>query len=109
MGANASVHVGSFVRDYSILLERDIELPAKYRSVGYGSSILANRLSWFYDFKGPSMAVDTACSSSLVALHLACQELRLGAVSMVISFHIIQWVMANDSGSCGRLQSHIQP
>jgi phthiocerol/phenolphthiocerol synthesis type-I polyketide synthase A len=39
-------------------------------------SIIANRLSYFLDLRGPSVAVDTACSSSLVAIHLACQSLR---------------------------------
>lgn len=42
----------------------------------------ANRLSWFYNFLGPSTAVDTACSSSLNALNLACQTLRNGEATM---------------------------
>jgi len=45
---------------------------------GTALSVIANRLSYCFDFTGPSMAVDTACSSSLVALHLACQSLRTG-------------------------------
>ena len=64
------------------MLNRDIELPAVYKSTGTGSTILANRLSWFYDFKGPSLTIDTACSSSLLALHLAVQDLQSGTTSM---------------------------
>jgi acyl transferase domain-containing protein len=47
------------------------------------NSILANRVSWFYNFKGTSLTLDTACSSSLVAFHLAAQDLRNGQAEMV--------------------------
>lgn len=71
------------MRDYETLLAKDTDMPIKYKSTGVGTSILANRISWFYDFKGPSMALDTACSSSLMALHLACQSIRSGESTMV--------------------------
>ena len=46
-------------------------------NTGGALSTIANRLSYFLDLRGPSVAVDTACSSSLVAVHLACQSLRM--------------------------------
>lgn len=81
-GAKTSVHVGSFMRDYDIMLARDPEMLSKYKSTGNGFSLLANRISWFYNFRGPSISLDTACSSSLTALHLACQSLRMGETNM---------------------------
>ncbi|KAF7595519.1 hypothetical protein BBP40_005855 [Aspergillus hancockii] len=39
---------------------------------------MSNRISWFFDLKGPSVSLDTACSSSMVALHLGCQSLKTG-------------------------------
>ena len=44
----------------------------------------ANRLSFFYDFHGPSMNIDTACSSALVALVQACQAIESGEIDMAI-------------------------
>ena len=76
VGTKTSVFVGSSARDYESLLLRDSDQPAKYIGTGIGTSLLANRISWFFNFKGPSIALDTACSSSLSALHLGCQSLR---------------------------------
>ena len=56
-----------------------------YSNTGGALSIAANRLSYFYDFHGPSFAVDTACSSSLVAVHEACHSLWSGASNLALS------------------------
>jgi acyl transferase domain-containing protein len=55
-----------------------------YAATGNGQSMLSNRVSWFFDLRGPSFTIDTACSSSLYAIHLACQSLRAGETTQAI-------------------------
>ena len=78
-GSDAGVFVAaqSHCSDYYLLQARDPAAIDTYTATGTAHSILANRISYVLDLRGPSMAVDTACSSSLVAVHLACQSLRL--------------------------------
>ncbi|KAF2036035.1 polyketide synthase [Setomelanomma holmii] len=86
MGTRTSVHVGCLLQEYSQISQRDTDMPGNYQIVGSsGLSMLANRLSWFYDFTGPSMTVDTACSGSLLSVHLACQDLLSGNVDMALA------------------------
>ncbi|MEU0869385.1 SDR family NAD(P)-dependent oxidoreductase [Nocardia brasiliensis] len=54
------------------------ELDDPYVGLGSATSVVAGRLSYLLDLRGPSMVVDTACSSSLVALHLAINSIRTG-------------------------------
>jgi Polyketide synthase modules and related proteins len=83
LGSNTSVFVSGFNHDYLGILNSDPETRVKYKPTGVTNSTLSNRVSWFFDFKGPSMTIDTACSSSLVALHLAVQSLRTRETNMV--------------------------
>lgn len=82
-GSNTSVYVGALGVDYDRFLESDEEIHATYKATGNSAAILSNRLSWFYDLRGPSMTIETACSSSLIAMHLACQGLRSNESRMV--------------------------
>ncbi|RYP11616.1 hypothetical protein DL765_007664 [Monosporascus sp. GIB2] len=75
-GSSTAVYTGSFAMDYMLQLHRDPECPPTYAAVGFGLSMLANRLSWFYNLRGPSIGLDSACSSTAMAIDIACQALR---------------------------------
>ncbi|TQN73576.1 Highly reducing polyketide synthase alt5 [Colletotrichum shisoi] len=77
-GTSMGCYMASFTRDYSSLRAHDPEDLPLYEATGNGSTLISNRVSWYFDLRGPSLSLDTACSSSLVALHLACQSLRTG-------------------------------
>ncbi|MEH1804166.1 beta-ketoacyl synthase N-terminal-like domain-containing protein [Nostoc sp.] len=84
-GSNSGVFIGISTNDYArFQFDRlsDIDV---YASTGNALSIAANRLSYQFDWHGPSWAVDTACSSSLVAVHQACQSLRLGECHLALA------------------------
>lgn len=73
-GVFAGIH--SHSSDYASMQMRDLNDIDTHTGAGTAHSIVANRLSYLFDWQGPSIAVDTACSSSLVAAHLAAQSLR---------------------------------
>lgn len=77
-GSDTAVYVGSMTADYHELLMRDPQDMPKYMATGTARSILSNRISYLFDWKGPSMTIDTACSSSLVAVYDAVMALRNG-------------------------------
>jgi polyketide synthase 13 len=84
-GESVGVFVGTSVMDYSYLAMSDPTIAHPYAITGTASSIVANRVSYFFDFHGPSVAVDTACSSSLVATHQAVQALRSGECDVAMA------------------------
>jgi acyl transferase domain-containing protein len=71
--------------DYEQICLRDPDDSPQYAATGNGIAIMSNRISWFYDLRGPSMTLDTGCSASLVGIHLACQSLRTGESKLVRS------------------------
>ncbi|KAI9640546.1 hypothetical protein NHQ30_010844 [Ciborinia camelliae] len=82
--SNTSVFTGCFSDDYRLMYAKDPEQFSQYGGTGIANSLLANRLSWFYNFSGTSMNVDTACSSGLIALDLACHNLLNGESDMAM-------------------------
>jgi acyl transferase domain-containing protein len=84
-GSDTAVYVGMMSDDWSTMLTRDWETLPRYTATGLERGIMANRLSYFFGWHGPSMTIDTACSSSLVALDLAVQVLRSGKAKVAIA------------------------
>lgn len=83
-GSKTGVFTGTFTDDYRISTFKDVADMPKHSATGVGQNFSANRLSWAFDFKGPSLQIDTACSSSLIAVDLACASLRAGDSSMAL-------------------------
>ncbi|WP_338551795.1 SDR family NAD(P)-dependent oxidoreductase [Paenibacillus sp. KS-LC4] len=80
-GRKIGVYAGVSKNDYAELMGQNINA---FVSTGTVHSILANRVSYFFNFRGPSEAVDTACSSSLVALHNAVRDIWEGECEAAI-------------------------
>ena len=84
-GSDTGVYIGIASADYSYRLSDDFDAIDASFATGNTASIAANRLSYAFDLRGPSMAVDTACSSSLVAFHQACRAVASGEVTHAIA------------------------
>lgn len=84
-GSQTGVFISSFHSDYNLLQFADIDSIDARTLTGTQHSVLANRLSYLLDLRGPSISIDTACSSSLVATHLACQSLRTGESDVALA------------------------
>lgn len=84
-GTPTGVYVGVMCNDFSQITYNDLDNVPKYAATGTALSILSNRISYFFNWKGPSMTIDTACSSSLVAVHQAVQLLRSGQSRVAVA------------------------
>lgn len=84
-GSRTGVFIGISSNDYGYNKVSNTEHSNIYTVTGNAHSIAANRISYVWDLRGPSMAIDTACSSSLVAVHLACQSLQTNESTIAIA------------------------
>lgn len=83
-GSRTGVFVGTSVYDYyeRLLEQQDVDA---YLGAGNFNCVVANRISYLLDLRGPSMAIETACSASLTALHQACASLRDGSSDLALA------------------------
>ncbi|MFR9728368.1 SDR family NAD(P)-dependent oxidoreductase [Saccharopolyspora sp. MS10] len=82
---STGVFFGVSGNDYHHLLNASGVAPDGYTATGNAHSVLANRISFVLDVRGPSEPVDTACSSSLIALHRAAESVRSGRCAMALA------------------------
>ncbi|OCB26303.1 polyketide synthase [Mycobacterium malmoense] len=85
-GTAVSVYVGAMGDDYAVLTLRDIADHLDHHSfAGVSRGMIANRISYAFGLRGPSVTVDSGQSSSLLAVHLACESLRSGESELAIA------------------------
>ncbi|KEO82566.1 type I polyketide synthase [Tumebacillus flagellatus] len=91
-GSKTGVFVGIMNYDYGNMQSRNPEDINPHSGPGSQGCMAANRLSYFFDFRGPSLSIDTACSSSLVAVHQACLSLQsdnAGPIALACGVNVI--------------------
>ncbi|MEN4912486.1 SDR family NAD(P)-dependent oxidoreductase [Erwinia amylovora] len=86
-GSRTGVFAGvvNYNDGYARQLFKDLKRVNAFSGPGVSNSVLAGRLAYLFDLRGPCLAIDTACSSSLVAVHQACQSLRLRECDQAIA------------------------
>lgn len=83
-GKEVGVFVGISGSDYGNEIFANTDNSDIYSVTGNSHALASNRISYFYNFIGPSMSIDTACSSSLVAVHYACLSLKSGDCELAV-------------------------
>lgn len=81
---NVGVFVGALYEEYQLYAAQE-QLKGNPIVVGSSLASIANQVSYYCNFNGPSMSLDTMCSSSLTALNLACDSLKLGECNVAIA------------------------
>lgn len=84
-GSDTAVFTGTMSVDYNDTGVRDLDTVATYFATGVNRAIISNRISYVFDWRGPSMTIDTACSSSLIAVHQGVKAIRTGESRVAVA------------------------
>src|SRR4051794_2544732 len=84
-GTRAGVFVGIMWPDFAKMLAAQPTRLSGYAAAGAGFALAANRLSYHFDLRGPSVSLDVQCASSLTAVHLACASLWAGECELALA------------------------
>ena len=86
-GTEVGVYMGGFTVDHMLnqLGSGGRSEIGAHSAAGATLTMLSNRISYAYDFRGPSISIDTACSSSLVAFSYAVQDICAGACNIALA------------------------
>ena len=101
IGGNVGVFVGVMYEEYQLFGVEE-RLKGNFIAPTGNASSIANRVSYFLDLHGPSMAVATMCSSSLIAIQMACENIHSGnceaaiAGGVNLSLHPGKYLMLSD-------------
>lgn len=84
-GSSTGVFMSTFNADYAELVERNVSQMDPFIPTGTCDSMLSNRLSYFFDFTGPSFTVNSACTGSSIAMHQAVRALEYGECDQALA------------------------
>ncbi|XP_055894489.1 phenolphthiocerol/phthiocerol polyketide synthase subunit C-like isoform X2 [Biomphalaria glabrata] len=111
-GSKTGVYIGAMNCDYRGLFPVGYSVVSNYTVTGVSNSIIAARVSYAFDLRGPCMVLDTGCSSALLAIHTASQALLNGDCTMAICggtnfigspdifIHLSKAQMVSPTGQC---------
>ncbi len=104
-GTDIGVFVGVSHNDYQNIQGGSTDRTgiSAHSPTGNAHSIAANRISYCFNLKGPSMSMDTACSSALTAVHIAVEQIRSGKCKMAMAGGVT--VMITPDGFIGFSQA----
>lgn len=87
-----AVFSATFADDYTRIMAKDPDAAPLQAAMRTTPSIPPNRISWYFNLRGPSMHINTACSGSMIAMDQACQSIQTATLPLYVdsrSIHIV--------------------